>query len=396
MALHTWITKGMGSLAWTGKTKAKPSSKKSARGTSLQHEQSSVAVVPTLFHVLAALWVAAMLLFAYSSPDRYNDMLQEDRVVEWGTVWLFLAAGLVGLRQSFGDRRVFDGLVALFCLFIAGEEFSWGQRLFGFGSPEYFLANNFQQEVNLHNLPGSFLKPKWILISALGGYGLLLPLLSRSTKLRRLLARVGATAPPVQLVPWFAASITLLLWYPFTLTGEWVEFLAGGLFLASRRMTSSTLLIALSLALIFGIMMTKVTDAIERDRDSTRTPCATMEVQKLLDDITVGDAATEVLRRKRRAHKRVWTAINDGYLEPERIREFRAAPCSGAAGAETDERRHYAVDPWGMSYWLHVQRISREQQRVVVYSFGPNRRRDGKSGEPSGDDIAAIAILYRK
>jgi len=97
-----------------------------------------------------------MLLLGRFAPDRYYMLMQEDRLVEWGTVWLFLAAGLIGLRHSIRNRRIFDGLVALFCLFIAGEEFSWGQRLFGFYSPEYFLANNFQQEVNVHNLPGSF------------------------------------------------------------------------------------------------------------------------------------------------------------------------------------------------------------------------------------------------
>jgi hypothetical protein len=99
-----------------------------------------------------------MLLVGSVAPERYEMLMQEDRFVEWGTVWLFLAAGLIGLRDSIRQRRIFDGLVALFCLFIAGEEFSWGQRLLGFYSPEYFLANNLQQEVNIHNLPGSFLR----------------------------------------------------------------------------------------------------------------------------------------------------------------------------------------------------------------------------------------------
>ncbi|MFN2517287.1 MAG: hypothetical protein ABR556_13850 [Pyrinomonadaceae bacterium] len=124
-----------------------------------------------------------------------------------------------------------DGLVALFCIFVAGEEFSWGQRLLGFYSPEYFLANNFQQELNLHNLPGSFLKPKWILIIALAGYGVLLPLVWRYVRQsHRFLTFVGASAPPMPLIPWFIAAIAILMWYPLTLTGEWVELFAGALF----------------------------------------------------------------------------------------------------------------------------------------------------------------------
>ncbi len=87
--------------------------------------------VATLFHLLAAAWIAAMLLVGHFAPDRYHMLMQEDRLVEWGTVWLFLAAGLINLRHAIRSRRIFDGLVALFCLFIAGEEFSWGQASAG-------------------------------------------------------------------------------------------------------------------------------------------------------------------------------------------------------------------------------------------------------------------------
>src|SRR5690606_35883388 len=41
--------------------------------------------------------------------------------------------------------------VVLF-LFAAGEEISWGQRIFGVESSEFFIENNAQGETNLHNL----------------------------------------------------------------------------------------------------------------------------------------------------------------------------------------------------------------------------------------------------
>ena len=37
-------------------------------------------------------------------------------------------------------------------LFGAGEEISWGQRIFQIKSPSFFLQNNSQGEINLHNL----------------------------------------------------------------------------------------------------------------------------------------------------------------------------------------------------------------------------------------------------
>jgi hypothetical protein len=37
-------------------------------------------------------------------------------------------------------------------LFVAGEEVSWGQGLFGFSVPEFISRTNFQSELNIHNL----------------------------------------------------------------------------------------------------------------------------------------------------------------------------------------------------------------------------------------------------
>jgi len=42
--------------------------------------------------------------------------------------------------------------MALIFIFGAGEEISWGQRIFNVESSEYFLENNAQGETNLHNM----------------------------------------------------------------------------------------------------------------------------------------------------------------------------------------------------------------------------------------------------
>lgn len=363
-------------------------------------DQASDSVVPVLFHVLAASWILGMLLLGRFAPDRYYMLMQEDRIVEWGTVWLFLAAGVIGFRNSIRRRRIFDGLVALFCLFIAGEEFSWGQRLLGFYSPEYFLANNFQQEVNIHNLPGSFLKPKWVFIIALAGYGVLLPLLSRVRRLNRLIALVGASVPPIQIMPWFVAAILLMLWYPLTLTGEWVEFLAGSLFLVATRLQPKMLWINLLLAVVFGFTMIGIGGAIERGRDIARLPCARAETESLLNDVISGEAATNKLWRRSSIHVRIWTALDEGYLRPELIREFDGTRCEGAAAQNVGMRKQYGIDPWGTAYWISVEKLSDDERKVVVYSFGPNRGRDGQRDtlgqSEAGDDIAASGRLRKE
>lgn len=159
--------------------------------------------------------------------------MREDRLVEWSSATIFFAAFALRARAALRTRRPFDGLVALFCLFVAGEEISWGQRLIGFESPAFFLDHNRQEETTLHNFADVFGKPKWTLVAMLSGFGLVLPATAATSAGAHTLKRIGLTAPPPQLAWWFGACVALLLWYPLRFTGEWVELLASGMFLAS-------------------------------------------------------------------------------------------------------------------------------------------------------------------
>ncbi len=344
--------------------------------------------VTVAFHLLAAAWIVAMLWLGRVDPQNYRVLLQEDQAVEWTTFWLFLAAGVLGLRRAVQRRRLFDGLVALFCVFVAGEEISWGQRLVGYAAPEFFLRANVQQEVNLHNLPQS-VQPGWFLMLALAGYGVLLPVLARMSPLRAFLSRVGATPPLLALLPWYVAAILLLWWYPLTLTGEWVESLSGALFLASTRLHSTSFWTALATTAGLGVAMMSASNALERGRDEGRIACARAEVQSLGDDLARGQAGLPTLWRARRVHKRVWSSIGEGYVDPEQLRNFQAARCLESTEDTTQVRRKYGIDPWGSPYWLLVERESAVNRRLTVYSFGPNRRRDLTEG---GDDIVDTRI----
>jgi hypothetical protein len=337
--------------------------------------------VPLLIHACAGIWLAGIAALGMFAPARYEMLMQEDRAVEWTTVWLFLMAGVAGLFKSISQRRLFDGLVSLFCLFVAGEEFSWGQRLFGYYPAEFFLANNFQQEANLHNLPQSFVQPKWILMLALGGYGILLPLLERASATRPYLARVGATAPPFALLPWFALAIVFLLWYPLTFTGEFVEAFAGGLFVVSSGVPAAISQVMLASAVGLAIVMTTVSGRIERGRDIQRNACAELEVKSLANEVGAGSAGTNDLWNMRRVHKRVWSAIQEGYVDGGKLQTFRHHECDRSA----DLRQKYGIDPWGSPYWLEMERGRDGRRLVAIYSFGPNRRRD--SGDDRADDI---------
>ena len=153
-------------------------------GAEARAGQEAAGEVPLLFHALVTAYLAAMVLLFKFAPDYYGLISQEDQPVEWATVVLYLAAAFLFLRHGLRRRRVFDSLVGLYCLFVAGEEFSWGQRLLGLKPPKLFLEENVQQEINLHNFFGASTHDAVFLLTVLG-YGVLLPLLARRARTSR-------------------------------------------------------------------------------------------------------------------------------------------------------------------------------------------------------------------
>ncbi|MGO3109662.1 MAG: hypothetical protein ACTIJ8_14440 [Sphingobacterium sp.] len=128
----------------------------------------------------------------------------EDGFVENWTVLVMLVAAMYAL-YNYGTLRKAKTfhfkltmiMIALFSLFIAGEEISWGQRIFGVESSEFFKANNGQGETNLHNLIVGGVKVNKIVFSQLlilvtSFYLILLPILyEKNGKIREIVDRFG-------------------------------------------------------------------------------------------------------------------------------------------------------------------------------------------------------------
>lgn len=113
----------------------------------------------TGFH-LASILVAAtapvfVALFVWQRP-LLDVITVEDGPAEYLSAVFYFAAALLfalaGLR-GVTSRWWMVPLVVLSVL-VGGEEISWGQRLFGFGTPESLADANVQGEVNLHNIEG--------------------------------------------------------------------------------------------------------------------------------------------------------------------------------------------------------------------------------------------------
>lgn len=113
------------------------------------------------FYFLVLNIVAFSMLFLLN-PKYYDWLSDEDRLVENLTALSLFLSGVLFFLSAFKSGGLPIGLkVALFfigLIFIlgAGEEISWGQRIFNFETPEGLKKINDQNETNIHNINKKF------------------------------------------------------------------------------------------------------------------------------------------------------------------------------------------------------------------------------------------------
>lgn len=97
-----------------------------------QTERRRPAVAFALLNAVVALIALGAIQLHLADPQLLERLCLEDGIVEWATTAFFLLSGLLfataAVRAS--DGRLFVLGLSLLCLFVTGEEISWGQRLF--------------------------------------------------------------------------------------------------------------------------------------------------------------------------------------------------------------------------------------------------------------------------
>ena len=176
-------------------------------------------VITTTF--LFAGVVGTFVALALFNPPGYVFATYEDLIGEWLQTFGFAATLVLSvlIAVSRGPFRWFFTLLALACFYTVMEEISWGQRLFGFETPELLkTAGNLQGEANLHNLlTGPVATPtkaiiEYLMAAAFVGYGLFYPLTLRWKWAPSLwLEHFGIGAPPLYLWPFFVTAAFLEL-----------------------------------------------------------------------------------------------------------------------------------------------------------------------------------------
>jgi hypothetical protein len=142
-------------------------------------------------------------LYSYSF-DAHDLFIAEDGLVENLTFFFSLLAGLY-ILATLGSRtgRVYHLLIAVGLLFLAGEEISWGQRIFKIAGPAALAAINEQNELNLHNLSGVHQHVKAVGLLLILALGVAVPVLCALSR------RAGAFIDRLRLpvFPWDSAAL---------------------------------------------------------------------------------------------------------------------------------------------------------------------------------------------
>ena len=332
--------------------------------------------------------------------DLYYRSVQEDEYLEWASVWAFVAAAALYLRHALGapfdpKHAWFVIGLALFCLFVALEEISWGQRLFGYRPPAYFLEFNYQQELTVHNIIDTDLRKLAFQFVAFG-YGVILPLTMLVPVVGRHLERFGLVAPPAALIPAFLATGIVQVIYPLKYTGEWAEMMLGLCFLFSAMSIGTTMVpsdararphpagrLAIAWIIVFAAgVATSAATRLQSGSNEAYVQFARFELEALKRDFMASDNMSLCGR-----HKRLYTIATQYGMSELFDGEFarltrRELP---------EQRAAFLLDPWNHAYWIRDTCETRNRERTIfIYSFGPNRRRDSTKSTVGGDDLAVV------
>ena len=126
----------------------------------LFYKSSSIFFLSVVF-----ITISFILLFLFH-VELYDQLTSEDNIIENLSAVLLLFCSCFFLISFFHARKsplkihhwLSYGLLMLSIVFflIAGEEISWGQRIFDLATPDYLSSVNEQDELNFHNINKRF------------------------------------------------------------------------------------------------------------------------------------------------------------------------------------------------------------------------------------------------
>lgn len=197
-----------------------------------------------LGYALILMVIAGGFIVARHGQEAFMNYLREDGVVENLTTLFLLATSIVAIWRAVkaykAGKRLWVlmwAVLGFLFFFAAGEEISWGQRIFNVESSGFFLEKNLQKETNLHNLVIGNVKVNKLIFSqlltvVLGFYMILLrPLAQKTGFFSKLVSLFNIPLPRWHHVAAMLVSILLISFYNLLKAGEVREFAFAVVFL---------------------------------------------------------------------------------------------------------------------------------------------------------------------
>jgi hypothetical protein len=177
--------------------------------------------------------------------------------------------------------------------------------------------------------------------------------------------------------------------YPIQLTGEACEMYLGIIFLVHvfdtypigrpespgwHKLNRLSTIVALVFGL--GIITIPLMEHLVYRSDAETEEAIRDELSLLQKDFMNPFADKNKIIRKKRVHKRIYTAIEQDYFHlPKNSLFLGSAQTSGniSSGTTRNDRKDYFLDPWSNPYWVYYDW---NEKLLIFYSFGANRKRD--------------------
>jgi len=204
------------------------------------------------WNIIFFITIISLLTVLLLDKELYVNLVKEGTNTELFTAIFYIISGVLLIISAFKFRKMYGSLkfllipllLGLFFLFVAGEEESWGQWLFGYSVPESIVSLNQQREANIHNLKvlerfKVILDPHRVLKAFTLLVGVLIPIIHYLSKFaRRVLKKLAFPVCPLRFLPIFILSFiyekAAYLLYEHWSHAEIMEFLISfGFFLFS-------------------------------------------------------------------------------------------------------------------------------------------------------------------
>ena len=183
--------------------------------------ESVVETLEIIIPIFCVVQLLAGIGIYFADAEIFEWYIKEDGYVETLTVVFLVLTAIVALSKAYNFNqqsiKSFYIFIAIIFLFGAGEEISWGQRIFNFETPEKLGALNTQNDFTVHNVRLNGVKLNKLIFGTVMyigvfAYFLLGPLLlQKSRSVQNLVEKYQLPVPTISLSLLYFASFFCLM-----------------------------------------------------------------------------------------------------------------------------------------------------------------------------------------